>query len=86
MWQRIRNEPALVAGVVAAAIALAVSFGLNLSTAQIGTINAFVAAVLAVVVRTKVTPAHDVQFVDPDEWDQFVDPAAHDAPGYAATD
>ena len=53
---RIRNEPALVSGAVTAVIALAMTFGLNLSTEQVGAILAVVAAGLAFVVRAQVTP------------------------------
>ena len=56
MLNRIRNEPALVSGAVTAVIALAMTFGLNLSTEQVGAILAVVAAVMAFVVRSKVTP------------------------------
>lgn len=54
MWNR---EPALVMGAIQAAIALAVSFGLDLSPEQIGALLAFSAAVLSLVVRAKVTPS-----------------------------
>ena len=60
--QRIKREPALVAGVVSAVIALAVSFGADLSSEQVGAIMAVVAAVTALFTRQQVTPvakAHD---------------------------
>lgn len=50
------REPAVIIGVVNAAIALAVGFGLNVSPEQVGLVNAFVAAVLAFVTRSQVTP------------------------------
>jgi hypothetical protein len=54
------NEPVLTAitGLVAAAIALLVAFGVDFTTAQTGAILGFVAAVyaVAVLVRSKVTP------------------------------
>ena len=53
MWNR---EPALILGVVQAVLALAVSFGLDLSVEQTGALLAVSAAVLAVVTRQKVTP------------------------------
>ena len=53
---RVRREPALVSGLVTAAIALAVSFGLDLTEEQVGSILAVVAAVMALVVRQQVTP------------------------------
>ena len=62
--QRIRREPALVAGVISAVIALAVSFGAGLDETQVGAIMAVVAAVSALFTRQQVTPvakAHDDQ-------------------------
>lgn len=56
MIDRIRREPALVSGLVSAVIALAVSFGADLSSEQVGAVMAVVAAVLAVVTRSQVTP------------------------------
>lgn len=52
----IRKEPALVSGFVSAVIALAIAFGLNLSTEQVGAIMALVAAGLAIITRSQVTP------------------------------
>ena len=57
---RIRREPALVTGLVAAVIALGVSFGLDLSGEQTGAIMALTSAILAVVTRQQVTPYADV--------------------------
>ena len=57
---RIRREPALVSGLVSAVIALAVSFGADLSSEQVGAVMAVVAAVLAVFTRQQVTPVVDV--------------------------
>lgn len=56
MIDRIKREPALVSGLVAAALALAIAFGLDLTEKQVGAIMAVVAAVLALVVRSQVTP------------------------------
>ena len=56
MLDRVRREPALVSGLVAAVIALVVSFGLELSPEQIGSIMAVTSALLAFVVRSQVTP------------------------------
>lgn len=53
---RIRQEPALVTGAVAAIIALLVAFGLDLSGEQTGAIMALVTAALAFVTRSQVTP------------------------------
>lgn len=50
------REPALILGVVQAAVALAISFGLELSGEQIGGILAVTAAVLALITRSQVTP------------------------------
>ena len=50
------SEPVLLAAVVQAGIALAVSFGAHLSVEQVGTILAFTSAVSAVIVRMYVTP------------------------------
>lgn len=54
IWKR---EPALIMGVVQAAIALAVSFGFGLSAEQTGAILAITAAILALITRSQVTPA-----------------------------
>lgn len=53
----IRSEPVAIAGVISAVLALAISFGAHLSTEQVGAIMAVVSAVLAVVVRQKVSPS-----------------------------
>ena len=53
------REPVLTLAVVQAAIALVVSFGLDLSPEQVGAILAFTAAVLGWLTRTKVTPTAD---------------------------
>ena len=50
------REPALIAGAIAIAINLAISFGLNLTSDQVALINALVVAVLAIIVRQSVTP------------------------------
>lgn len=52
----MKTEPALLMGLVTAGIALAASFGFNLTANQVGAISAFASAVLAVVVRQHVTP------------------------------
>lgn len=56
MLERIKNEPALVAGLVQAALALAVAFGLHLSSEQVAAILGVTGAVLALVVRGRVVP------------------------------
>lgn len=60
MLERLKNEPALVVGVLQAVLALAVSFGLDLSADQVGGIMAVSAAVLAVLVRSRVTPTRTI--------------------------
>ena len=50
------REPALVLGAVNALIMLAVGFGLSLTPEQVVLINVAVAAVVSVIVRSKVTP------------------------------
>ena len=51
------REPALILGAVQAIAALVVAFGVDLTAEQVGLILAASAAVLSVVVRSKVTPA-----------------------------
>lgn len=51
------REPALIVGAVQALLALAIAFGLDVSTEQFGAIMAAVVAVASVIVRQKVTPA-----------------------------
>lgn len=57
LWGR---EPALILGALQAVIALAISFGLDLSPGQVGAILAASAAVLAVVTRSQVSPSATV--------------------------
>lgn len=52
----IKSFPVLSAGVVQAAIALAIALGLHLSPVQTGAIEATAAAVLAVIVAAAVRP------------------------------
>jgi hypothetical protein len=56
MLEAIRREPALVAGVVQAVLALLVAFSVPLTQEQVAAILGVSAAVLAIVVRAKVTP------------------------------
>ena len=53
------REPALIAGLIAIGINLAISFGLRLTAEQVSLINAFVVAFLAVIVRQVSTPTSD---------------------------
>lgn len=48
------KEPAVIVGLVQAALVLAVSFGFDLTGEQVGAITAFAAAILALVVRSSV--------------------------------
>lgn len=50
------REPVLSLGFVQSALALALAFGANLSTEQVGAVLACTAALLSVLARTKVTP------------------------------
>lgn len=58
--ERVKNEPALIIGLVSAVIALALAFGFTLSDEQVGSIMAVVVAILAVVTRSQVTPTRAV--------------------------
>jgi hypothetical protein len=51
------REPAMVLAFIQAAIVLAVTFGLQLTTEQTGAILALSAIVLGLITRSKVTPA-----------------------------
>jgi hypothetical protein len=53
VWNR---EPAMILALINAGIALAVSFGLNLSNEQIGAIMAFTSAMLGLLTRSQVSP------------------------------
>ncbi len=53
------REPALIAGFIAIAINLAISFGLKLSAEQVSLLNALVVAGLSLIVRQVVTPVAD---------------------------
>lgn len=52
----LKREPALILAALQAIIALAVGFGLDITTEQVGLIMAASAAVLGVIVRQNVTP------------------------------
>ena len=56
MWQLIKEEPVSTQGIIQAALALATSFGLGLSSSQMGAILAVTAAILALLTRQQVTP------------------------------
>lgn len=64
MLTRIKDEPALISGLVVVLLNLGAAFGLNLSGEQTAAINAAVAALLAVCfVRPQVVPTNKL---DPD--------------------
>lgn len=52
----IKNEPALIVGLVQAVLALILAFGVDLSEEQIGSILAITSVILAIVTRMLVTP------------------------------
>lgn len=56
MLDRIKSEPAVIAGLVQATLGLLLAFGVDLSQEQVGAIMAVTAAGLAFVVRANVTP------------------------------
>jgi hypothetical protein len=56
MWERILNEPVIVASVVQSGLALGMAFGLHLTPEQIASILAFTGTVLALLARAAVTP------------------------------
>lgn len=55
MLEKIKNNPALIVGLVQAIIALGVAFGLDLTPEQIGAVLAVLAGIMALVVRSQVT-------------------------------
>lgn len=60
MLERIKDEPALVAGLAQAVLVLLVVFGVPLTDAQVAAILGVTAALLAFVVRRKVVPQRRV--------------------------
>ena len=55
MWKR---EPVLIMAALQAVLAVAVAFGLNWTTEQVGTVLAASAAVIGLITRTQVSPSH----------------------------
>lgn len=51
------REPALILGLVGAVIALAISFGLDWSTEQVGAVMAATSAFLGLITRSVVSPS-----------------------------
>jgi hypothetical protein len=56
MIDRINNEPVMVLAVVQAVLALVISFGLEVTPEQVGTITAVAAATLGLFARAQVSP------------------------------
>lgn len=56
MLNKIKTEPAVIAGLVQAILAAVVAFGLHLTDAQVAGILGVTAAVLALFVRSQVVP------------------------------
>lgn len=56
LWTLLNSEPVMVKELIAAAIALGVAFGLQLSPEQQGSIMAFVTISLGLVARSRVSP------------------------------
>lgn len=55
--RKLNTEPAVIVSLISAIVALAVSFGANLTGDQVGAIMAVVVIVAGLVTRTQVTPA-----------------------------
>ena len=53
---KLTTEPAAIVGAIEAILALAIGFGVDITTEQLALIMAAVTAVLALVVRSQVTP------------------------------
>ena len=58
--ERVKNEPALLLGLVGAVISLLLAFGWDATPEQQGAIMAAVVALLAVLTRSQVTPTRKV--------------------------
>lgn len=67
MFERIKNEPVLGIAVLGAGITLVAQFGIPLTGAQVDALNGLAWAVLAVFVRTKVTPVRHATGGQPSE-------------------
>lgn len=55
---KVQSEPVLVTGAVQALLGLLLAFGVDLSQEQVGAIMACTAALLALLVRGRVTPTN----------------------------
>ena len=54
----LKNEPALLSGLIQAILGLLLAFGVSLSDEQVGSIMAVTAVILAIAVRMFVTPTN----------------------------
>ena len=61
----LNAEPVAIAALVQAGLTLLVAFGLHLTTEQIAAILTFTGALLAVLVRGKVTAPATIAHIDP---------------------
>ena len=64
---KLKNEPALIVGFVQAMLAVAVSFGLDLSVEQVGAIVAASAAVTSILLRQQVSPTSALPALEPQQ-------------------
>lgn len=55
-----KREPAMILAVIQAGIAIAITFGINLTDEQIGTIMGFVSLVIGLITRSQVTPTKGI--------------------------
>ena len=63
------SEPTLILSVVSAGVALAMGFGLTITTQQMGLIMAFASAVLGVINRSQVTSPASLAAMKPKDLD-----------------
>lgn len=77
LWE---TEPALIVGFFQSALALVVTFGAKLSAEQIGAILATLSALLAVLVRSQMTPKARGKSTLPKAEEKKEEPAAGGGP------
>lgn len=56
MWQRILNEPVLIAAIIRQIISLSAAFGFDLTTAQTAAIMLLIESISTLISRALVTP------------------------------
>lgn len=61
----LKNEPALVSGLIQAILGLLLAFGVSLDDKQVGSIMAVTAVILAIAVRMVVTPTNKLPDATP---------------------